>query len=353
MTSAQNRRRILQLVDEAIADGASSKRVSKELGLSLRTLRRWRQDTPDGRPQAIRPKPSNALSQAERQEIVKACNKSEHASKAPAEIVVDLADEGRYVASESTIYRVLRQHRQSAHRGRARAPKPRPHPGTHNATAIRQIWVWDITWMPSTVAGIFYRLYIIMDLYSRKIVGWEIWNEENAQRAQELVRRAALAENIAGNTPLILHGDNGSPLKAGNVLALMYSLGITPSHSRPRVSNDNAHAEAFFRTTKYHPSLPPEGFETLQKARQWAAEFIQWYNQEHKHRSLNHVTPEQKHSGEDIEILARRHRLYQKERQQNPGRWIKGKTRNWNPVQATSLNPIDSTKLEKTLKKTG
>lgn len=351
MTSSQNRRRILELVDEALDAGASQKRVSEELGLSQRTLRRWREGGSDDRPAAQRAQPKNALSEDERDEIIRVCNQQQHQSKAPAQIVVDLADQGRYLASESTFYRVLNQHQQTAHRGRARAPRPRPHPGTHKASGVGQIWVWDITWLPSAVTGLFYRLYIIMDLYSRKIVASEVWEEENAQRARQLVRRAALAENIAAGGAPVLHGDNGSALKAGTVLALMHKLGITPSHSRPRVSNDNAHAEAFFRTSKYHPSLSPKGFDSLEQARQWAAGFMHWYNHEHKHRSLNYVTPHQKHCGQDLEILTQRHRLYQQKRQEQPDRWIKGRTRNWSPTTMTTLNPVDTRIMEKTLKK--
>ena len=306
----------------------------------------------DRRPGARRPRPANALSEEERAEIIHVANLPENASKAPAAIVVDLADEGRYLASESSFYRVLGEHGQNKRRGHAREPARRPAPVTHTAVAPCQVWVWDITWLPTTVAGLFFKMYIIMDLFSRKIVAWEVFAEENADHSAELLRRAALAEKIAAIADLlVLHGDNGSPLRAGTVDALMYSLGITPSRSRPRVSNDNAHAEAFFRTAKYHPSRIPEGFDTLEAARQWAASFINWYNHEHKHRSLNHVTPQQKHTGEDHAILAQRHQLYEQSRYKNPGRWIQGSTRDWSPVNATTLNPIDDRDIEKSLKK--
>lgn len=336
-------------------NGATQETVCREAGVSARTCRRWRDqgdDGVDGRPAAERPKPANALTKEERAEIIRVANSPENASKAPCEIVVDLADKGIFLASESSLYRVLHDHRQSAHRGRARAPKAKAAPATHVATAIRQVWVWDITWLPSKVAGIFFKLYIIMDLYSRKIIAWEVWEEENAAHSEDLLRRAALGENIAVNTvKVVLHGDNGSPLKAGTVLALMYVLGITPSHSRPRVSNDNAHAEAFFRTAKYHPTMVPAGFASLESARQWAASFILWYNHQHKHKALNFVTPHQKHSGEDVALLAQRHELYQQHRDKNPRRWIKGNTRDWTPVQSTALNPPDDRTIEKNIKK--
>lgn len=335
--------------------GATQEKACREAGVSARTYRRWRDQGDEGadkRPSAVRPKPANALTEAERAEIVRVANLPENASKTPAEIVVDLADNETYLACESSFYRVLDANHQNVRRGRARAPKTETAPLTHVAAAPQQVWVWDITWLPSKVAGIFFKLYIIMDLFSRKIIASEVWEEENAAHSKELVRRGALAENIAANSlKLILHGDNGSPLKAGTVLALMYALGITPSHSRPRVSNDNAHAEAFFRTAKYHPTMVPNGFASLQNARQWAASFVQWYNHDHKHKALNFVTPHQKHTGEDVHLLAKRHQLYQHHRNKNPGRWIKGQTRDWTPVQSTALNPPDNRTIEKNIKK--
>ena len=192
-----------------------------------------------------------------------------------------------------------------------------------------------------------------MDLYSRKIIAHEAWGEENAEHSKKLLHRAALSENIASTPhPLVLHGDNGSPLKAGTVLATMQQLGISPSHSRPRVSNDNAHAEALFRTAKYHPSLPGNGFKDLQEARGWAQSFVTWYNTQHQHSALKFVTPEQKHTGQDIEILTKRKQVYEKAKKETPERWINGKTRDWTPVTHTHLNPLDDRKLEKLYKKT-
>lgn len=336
-------------------EGATQETACREAGICARTYRRWRDQGEDGadrRPTAVRPTPANALTKEERAAIIRVANLPENASKVPAEIVVNLADEKTYLASESSFYRVLDEHHQKIRRGRARAPKAKAAPVTHVATKIRQVWVWDITWLPSKVAGIFFKLYIIMDLYSRKIIAWEVWEEENATHSEELLRRAALGENIAVNTlKVVLHGDNGSPLKAGTVLALMYALGITPSHSRPRVSNDNAHAEAFFRTAKYHPTMVPGGFASLEDAREWAASFIRWYNYEHKHKALNFVTPHQKHTGEDVVLLAQRDQLYQQHRDKNPRRWIKGNTRDWTPVQSSALNPPDNRTIEKNIKK--
>jgi len=316
MTCAPDRRKVLELAETAVSREVAETSAAQALGVSQRTLRRWKQ-TPGGdrRPHAARPRPAHALEPEEEERIVEVCGSPEFASKPPGEIVPALADRGEYVASERTFYRVLHRHGQAAHR------------------------------------GLFYRLYIVLDLFSRKIVAWEIWETENAAHSECLLRRAALSENIAALPGLVLHGDNGSPLKAGTVLALMRLLGITPSHSRPRVSNDNAHAEAFFRTAKYHPSLPPEGFASLEEARVWAANFIRWYNEEHLHASIGWVTPSQKHEGRDLAILAQRRVVYEKAKARHPRRWTSGSCRKWRPVTSTTLNPVSPTILERELEK--
>lgn len=353
MTSSPDRQRILSLVDEAIAAGARPASCWRLLGISQRCARRWRRDQlGDRRPGANRPPAGNALDHDERRRIVEIASQPEHASRPPAQIVAALADEGVYVASESTFYRVLRSEGMAARRGQARAPSRKSPPPTHRASAPNQVWCWDITWLAGPVKGTFYRLYLILDLYSRKIVACEVWEEENSARAGELVQRACLAEGLAAQPSwLVLHGDNGSALKAGNLDALFARLQIKPSRSRPRVSNDNAFAESMFRTAKYHPSLPPAGFATLEQAREWASQFCQWYNRQHRHRSLKFVTPEQKHKAEDIEILAKRHELYEQAKANRPERWIQRRTRDWTPVQSTALNPLNERELEKIIKK--
>jgi transposase InsO family protein len=250
-----------------------------------------------------------------------------------------LADEGIYLASESTFSRVLREHGQSAHRGRAKAPKAIRPPTTHIATAVREVWCWDMTYLPAQVMGRWFHLYLILDLYSRKIVGWEVHDTDHADHAAHLVRRTALAEGIATlSTKPVLHGDNGSTLKATTVLAMLNWLGVKPSYSRPRVSDDNAYAEALFRTAKYRPEFPAKGFADLDEARAWAAGFVRWYNFDHRHSGIRYVSPAQRHEGHDHAILAARHALYTRARELNPARWS-GNARNWSPIGAVTLNP--------------
>ena len=237
----------------------------------------------------------------------------------------------------SSFYRVLRRHGELAHRGRAKEPVCRPRPTTFHATAPNQVWSWDCTWLPGPVKGLFFYLVMILDVYSRKIVGWEVFHTESAHHASLVIRRAVLAEGLI-DQPLVLHADNGSPFKGATLLETLHALNITPSYSRPRVSNDNAFSEALFRTCKYVPGYPTGGFEGLRAARRWVAGFVRWYNSEHRHSAIRFVTPDERHRGADRAILARRDKLNQAARAKNPARWS-GKTRNWDPIEVVSLNP--------------
>jgi putative transposase len=287
----------------------------------------------------VRPVPRHALGQAERAELLRVANEPRFAAVPPARIVPMLADEGVYLASESSFSRVLRAQGQSAHRGRAKAPRTVRPPTTHIATAPCAVWCWDMTYLPASVIGLWFHLYLILDLYSRKIVGWEVHDSDHADHAAHLVRRTALAEGIAAlSTKPVLHGDNGSTLKATTVLAMLHWLCVKPSYSRPRVSDDNAYAESLFRTAKYRPEFPTKGFADLDQARAWVAGFVQWYNVEHRHSGIRYLSPAQRHAGEDHTILTARHALYTKARERHPARWS-GATRNWSPIGAVTLNP--------------
>ncbi|MDC3414219.1 IS3 family transposase [Aquibacillus sp. 3ASR75-286] len=251
-----------------------------------------------------------------------------------------------YLASESTYYRVLREEKMQHHRGRSQKPTKRI-PETHLATEPNQVWTWDITWLGGPVKGLFYRLYLIIDLFSRKVVGWEVWETEEAKYAKALVKKAVINEKIQG-APLVLHSDNGSPMKAATFLGLLEKLGIQHSFSRPRVSNDNPYSEAMFRTLKYRPDFPHKGFASLEEARKWAQEFVQWYNQIHLHSGLNFVTPEQCHTGEHIAILEKRREVYDEARKKHPERWARS-VRNWRPHEQVALNPIREEEKVKSL----
>lgn len=307
----------------------------------MRTFQRWVRDgddavKADSRTTSTRPAPANKLSEVERAQILSVANSEEFASLPPTQIVPTLADRGVFVASESSFYRVLKAAAQQHHRGRAKKPSSRV-ATSHCATGPNEVWSWDITWMPAAVKGQFYYWYMVLDVFSRKIVGHEVHVAESAELASLLMRRASLAERLAGR-PLVLHSDNGSAMKGATMLATLEQLGVAPSFSRPRVSNDNAYAESLFRTCKYRPDYPAKPFESLDEARTWTQKFVRWYNHEHKHSGLKFVTPAQRHTGQDAAILARREKVYRDARNRNPERWSQG-IRNWKLEDQVWLNP--------------
>jgi transposase InsO family protein len=343
MMDAVTRQNAIELILESEQAGARRQKACEILGLPCRTFRRWlqrqqEQSLEDQRKAAAALRtPANKLSQEEREQIIAICNQSEYQSLAPTQIVPRLADKGLYVASESSFYRVLKDVDQVQRRGRAKSPRTVTKPKGYKATAANQVWSWDITFLASCIRGAFYRLYLIEDIYSRKIVGWEVHEAETAEHASVLIRKACLSEGVH-EAGLILHSDNGSPMKGATMLATLQSMGIVPSLSRPSVSDDNPYSESLFRTLKYTPAYPSKPFSNLQEARQWVHQFVQWYNLEHRHSGIQYVTPNQRHTGRDTELLAKRKEVYETAKKQNPGRWS-GKTRNWEPVTEVWLNP--------------
>ena len=342
MSTLAQRHEILDIVDEAVRDGARHSRACHVVGIAPSTLRRWRPESDvveqDKRPTAIKPVQTKQLSEEERQRLIEICNSPEFASLPPSQIVPALADRGETFGSESTIYRVLKDAGLLNHRGRAKVRQKASPPTTHVADAINQVWMMDVTWLPSRVKGQFYYLYMVEDLYSRFGVHWEVFSEENSEHTCKVIEQSVWREKCVLQPP-ILHRDNGSVLKSQTVMQKLHDMGIGSSHSRPRVSNDNAYVESLFRTLKYSPRWPSQGFESLQAAQQWANTFMAWYNDKHKHSALKFVTPGERHRGEDIEILARRHAVYQKARAEHPSRWSRH-TRNWDHTPVVALNPV-------------
>ena len=353
MITLEDRQRTAQWVDEARREGARLRSACEVSGIDTRTLQRWKAgaglERGDGRPHAVRSTAPHALSSQERERILQIANEPRFAELPPARIVPMLADEGTYIASESSFSRVLRAHGQVRHRGRSKTPQRKRPPSTHVATAPRQLWCWDLTFLSSRVLGQWFYLYLILDVYSRKIVGFEVHETDSSDHAVALLRRTALTEGIhALPERPVLHGDNGATMKATTVLAMLHWLRITPSYSRPRVSDDNAFVEALFRTAKYRPQFPTMGFASLEDARRWASEFVSWYNHDHRHSGIRFVSPAQRHAGQDCDILARRHALYTRAREANPRRWARH-TRNWQPVVAVTLNPEKESIVNATL----
>lgn len=328
---------ILALLDEAERDGIGRERACELLGVTARTVQRWRRaEVGDDLRAGPRTRPKNALSKAERRLVLETVNRPEYRDLSPKQIVPHLADNGTYLASESTIYRLLRAEDQLAHRGRAKAPRKRT-VEEHVALAPNQVWNWDITYLKTSVRGCFFYLYLVEDVFSRKIVGFEVHEQESADHAAALVRKTCTACEVDPDG-LVLHADNGPPMKGSTMLVTLQKLGIVASFSRPSVSDDNPYIEALFRTLKYRPEYPGKPFETIEQARAWVTAFVAWYNEEHLHSGIRFVTPEERYSGREGQVLARRRRLYEQARRRHPERWVRS-TRNWTPMGPVYLNP--------------
>jgi putative transposase len=318
MTTLPERGQVMALVAEAIVAGARQNRACEVISLSERTLQRWQNGQAEGsgdrRPARVQT-PKNRLSELERQRLLAIANSPEFGHLPPSQIVPRLVDRGQYVASESTFYRVLKAEKQLKHRGAERPAKPRSKPRALSATAPDELFSWDITYLPTQVKGIYFYLYLFMDIFSRKIVGWQVYELESSELASEVMRDICERENIARNQ-VVLHSDNGSPMKG----ATLQALGVMPSFSRPAVSNDNPFSESLFKTLKYRPAYPQRPFENLLATRQWVGTFVHWYNEEHRHSAIGFVTLAQRHARMDAALLRKRVEVYEAAKARRPER---------------------------------
>jgi len=334
-----DRKEAVALIKTAVSKGARSQKACEALEISIRTFERWQTSEgdvkQDGRLEHGRA-PANKLTEEETQRMLAILNCDRFMDYGPHQVVPKLADENIYIASESSFYRALKAHGLNTHRGKSKKPKyKKPKPLV--AHKPNQLWSWDITYLPRDIKGLFFYLYFIVDVFSRKIVGFEVYESESSDYAAIVAKEAYELEQVNGD-PLNLHSDNGSPMKGGTMLSMLQRLGVVPSFSRPSVSNDNPYSESLFKTLKYCPQYPSEPFKSLEAARAWVQEFVQWYNYEHGHSGIKYVTPHQRHTGADKQILEKRHLVYQRAKAQNPMRWS-GKTRNWDYIEEVHLNP--------------
>lgn len=338
---------ILEWILEAVRDGARLERACEVIGLDTRTVQRWRTRGADGGEDLRRgpvTRPGNALSEAERAAVLEVARSTEFRDATPKTIVPTLADRGDYVASESTFYRVLREAGEMTHRGRAHPPTPRPVP-THTATGPNQVWSWDITYLPTTVKGMFLYLYVVMDIWSRRIMGWAVHPEESSDHASMLVSRACVAAGVKPGT-LVIHSDNGGPMRGATLLATLQKLGVMPSYPRPRVSDDNPFSESLFRTLKYVPWYSGKPFADVSAASLWVEGFVRWYNREHLHSGISYVTPDTRHQSLDTAQLENRRAVYQAARERHPSRWSRH-ARRWEREESVSINARHPRKREK------
>lgn len=324
----RERQQVLALVSESSRAGARLKQICAALGLSARTVQRWRAQARTGALVSVpRRNPANRLSDAERARIMSVLQSEEYQGHSPRQIVPRLADQGIYLASESTMYRLLRATpRQAPKRSWARSPKPT----SLIVDAPNHVWCWDITQLKSSRRGAPFHLYLVMDAFSRRIMGWEVYERQCMQYAARFIRRTCEMNGLKPRG-LLLHSDNGRPMKGLAMFTTLDRLGIIASFNRPYVHDDNPLPEALFRTLKGRPTFPRLPFESLEVARQWVEQFVTWYNGQHRHSALCFVTPDDRYFGREGMVLARRRAVYERGRAEQPLRWT-GRPREWRPA---------------------
>jgi putative transposase len=334
MTETKDREEIMILTNEAIESGARKWKACEIMNIPTRTFERWGKNPTDDKRKMVKNIPSNKLTAMEIEKIKSISCSERFRDLSPNEIVPILAENGVYIASERTIYRVLKAEDLLKHRLESDPPTKRYKPQEYIANGPDQVWSWDITYLLTEIKGKYLYLYMVEDVWSRAIRGWEIYEKESAEYASELVTKICMKNSIGS---IVLHSDNGSPMKGATMLATMERLGVVPSFSRPRVSNDNPYSESLFKTIKYLPSFP-KSFASVDVAREWMKKFVDWYNNVHRHSGIKFVTPMQRHTGKDIDLLKIRKETYEKAKQKNPERWSKD-IRNWDRIEEVKLNP--------------
>ena len=298
----------------------------------------------------VRAVPDNALSAAEQEQVLTVLNSGRFADQPPAEVYATLLSEGIYYCSVSTMYRLLRKARQTGERRpqRQRQRQPQTHAMPRlRATRPNEVWTWDITKLATEQRGVYLSLYVVLDLYSRFIVAWMVSRKENSHLAKQLMQEASTRYRI-GLGELTLHQDRGAPMTAHGYLDLMAELEITCSHSRPRVSNDNPFSESQFKTCKQQPDYPGR-FASVSHAREWFADYVEWYNFGHQHSGLAYFTPEQVFTNRVGDVAICRQTALQTAYQANPKRFINGEPVVKLPPKEVWINPAHPDEMDENI----
>lgn len=317
---------------ESLGQQVSHRRACAALNVPRSRLYRRRQT----RPHAPRPTPQNALTATERDQVRSILNSPRFVDQTPRQVYATLLDEGTYLCHWRTMYRILAAHGEVRER-RAQRQHPTYHKPQLHATGPNQVWSWDITHLRGPAPRQFFKLYTVLDIYSRYVVGWLLAEHEDSDVASHLIAESARKQGIVPEQ-LILHADNGSPMRSKTLSELLVDLGITRSHSRPHTSNDNPFSEAQFKTLKYRPDYP-QRFASLETARQWARQFFKWYNLEHYHSGLNLLTPASVHLGKAVTVQAQRQVTMQRAYAAQPARFTRGMPVVKGPPAAVWINP--------------
>jgi putative transposase len=326
---------------DVLATHVGTKPACEGLGVSRATFYRRRSacDTPE-QPTPARPTPARALNSEEQQEVLDLMHCQRFMDQAPREIYATLLDEGRYLCSVRTMYRILEQEDELKER-RNQLRHPAYQKPELLATAPNQVWSWDITKLLGPAKWSYYYLYVILDIFSRYVVGWMLAGGESAALAERLIAETCQKQAIQPNQ-LSIHADRGSSMTSKPVAFLLADLGITKTHSRPHTSNDNPFSEAQFKTLKYRPDFP-QRFGSIEDARSFCQIFFHWYNQEHHHSAISLLTPNMVHYGRAQQVLEARFQILRKAYQRHPERFAKGSPAPMPLPQTAWINPPAST----------
>jgi len=268
-------------------------------------------------------------------ELLKVVNSAKYCDMSPYEVVPMLLDQGRYICSVRTIYRLLEKEDLIHQRDGSKKRQKRAKPPQRIASGPNMVWCWDITWLAAAIRGLFFYAYVIIDIFDRSIVGWAVHEEESDVHSRSLFETLSRGEDIIFE---YLHSDNSSPMKGSTLMAFLDSLNVKVSFSRPRTSNDNPYIESLFKTLKYSSGYPIR-FKDIEHAREWMADFVNWYNTEHLHSSIGYVTPEQLRDGSAADIFKKRNEVMQRAKLENPECWGSRDTICWGAPEEVVLNP--------------
>jgi len=330
-------------VAEELAQTVGVQRACEVLAVPRCALYRARQPEPE-KTLAARPPSARALSAAEKTTVRETLNSERFQDQAPREVYATLLDEQRYLCSVATMYRILRENQEVCER-RAQVRRPAYAKPELRATGPNQVWSWDITKLLGPVTWVYFYLYVVLDIFSRFVVGWLIAERESAELAEVLIAESCARQTIPPHQ-LTIHADRGGPMTAKPVALLLADLGVVKSHARPRVSDDNPYSEAQFKTLKYHPTFP-DRFGSQYDARAWAQPFFRWYNWEHHHTGLGLMTPGTVHYGQAAQLWTNRQQVLQQAYAAHPERFVRGlpqppalPTEVWiNPPKASTAHP--------------
>lgn len=322
---------------ETLGAAVGVSKACQALGLPRSRLYRERAAERETEPTVSAPRTHpRALNPAEKSKVRETLNSERFQDQAPREVYATLLDEGEYLCHWRTMYRILDEFAEVRER-RNQLTHPNYQKPELLATGPNQVWSWDITKLLGPVKWTYYYLYVILDIYSRYVVGWMIAPQESASLARELVQQTYEKQGVQADQ-LTLHADRGSPMIAKSMAMLLADLGVTKSHSRPHISDDNPFSEAQFKTLKYRPDYPKR-FGCQMDARRWARDFFGWYNHEHHHSAIGLLTPADVHSGQATQVLWERQLVLQLAYQKTPERFVKGLPMPAQLPEAVWINP--------------